>query len=149
MAPTCRATPRGERSISTSTPQAPPHGVSRVPTAAVWTKDDDGLVQPWHGFVWCNPPFSNATPWADRFMSHGCGIWLGPVANSGWHDRMMRTSDAVVILKDFAFIAPTHAGKRSSMPLSMHGYGNRALEALRRFVDAAPSAGVLVERIAP
>lgn len=127
-------------------PASPPLGISRVPTAAVWTKDDDGLVRPWHGFVWLNPPFSAPTPWADRFIAHSHGIWLGPVANSAWHDRMCRTSDAVVMLRDFAFIAPDHAGRRSSMPLSMHGFGARAVAALRRFTQAAPTSGVLLTR---
>lgn len=125
-------------------PASPPLGVSRVPTKAVWTKDDDGLVQPWHGFVWLNPPFSIATPWANRFIAHADGIWLGPNANAAWHDRMTRLSDAMVLLRDFAFIAPTHAGKRSSMPLSMHAFGDRAHEALRRFQENAPDAGVLL-----
>jgi hypothetical protein len=128
-------------------PASPPLGVSLVPTAAVWTKDDDGLTQPWRGFVWCNPPFSKATPWADRFIAHAEGIWLGPVANSDWHVRMTNASDAMVLMRDLAFIAPTHAGRRSSMPLSMHGFGARAVAALRRFVDRQPSAGVLLQRV--
>lgn len=127
-------------------PASPPLGISQVPTDAVWTKDDDGLTQPWHGFVWCNPPFSNATAWADRFMEHASGIWLGPVANGGWHDRMTRASDAMVLLRDFAFIGANHAQKRSSMPLSMHGFGARAVKALCRFEYAAPTAGVLLIR---
>lgn len=127
-------------------PASPPLGVSRVPTAAVWTKNDDGLTKPWHGFVWLNPPFSHSTPWADRFMAHRNGLWLGPIANAAWHDAMTRTSDAVVLLRDFAFIAPDHAGKRSSMPLSMHAYGARAVAALRRFATNTPDAGVLVVR---
>lgn len=127
-------------------PASPPLGVSRVPTAAVWTKNDDGLTQPWHGFVWLNPPFSTATPWADRFMAHADGIWLGPVANSDWHIRMTRTSDAMVLLRDFAFIGINHAQKRSSMPLSLHGYGPRAAAALHRFTERQPDAGVLLAR---
>jgi hypothetical protein len=128
-------------------PASPPLGVSQVPTAAVWTKDDDGLTRLWRGFVWCNPPFSTATPWAERFIAHANGIWLGPVANSGWHDRMTRKSDAMVLLRDFAFIGINHAQKRSSMPLSMHGFGDRAVTALRRFADRQPAAGVLLERV--
>lgn len=127
-------------------PASPPLGISQVPTAAVWTKEDDGLTQPWHGFVWLNPPFSHSTPWADRFMRHGCGIWLGPVANAAWHDQMTRTSDAVILLRDFAFIGSNHAMKRSSMPLSMHGCGPRAVAALRRFAHRQPAAGVLLTR---
>lgn len=127
-------------------PASPPLGVSKVPTTAVWTKADDGLTKPWHGFVWCNPPFSNSTPWADRFIEHGCGIWLGPIANAAWHDRMTRSSGAMVLLRDFPFIAPDHKGKRSAMPLSMHSFGPRGAAALRRFADAAPDAGVLMTR---
>lgn len=129
-------------------PASPPLGVSQVPTVVVWTKADDGLTQPWHGFVWCNPPFSNATAWADRFIAHRSGIWLGPVANGRWHDEMTRASDAMVLLRDFAFIGNNHAQKRSSMPLSMHGFGPRAVAALHRFSIAAPTAGVLMERAA-
>lgn len=114
----------------------------------MWTKDDDGLTKPWHGFVWCNPPFSHGTPWAERFLAHGCGIWLGPVANAAWRDRMLRSSDAVILLRDFAFTHPTHAGKRSSMPLSMHAFGDRARRALERFANTLPASGVLLERVA-
>ena len=128
-------------------PASPPLGVSQVPTARVWTKGDDGLTRPWDGFIWCNPPFSNATPWADRFIQGlRQGIWLGPVANSGWHDRMTRASDAMVLLRDFAFIGINHAQKRSSMPLSMHGFGPRAVDALHRFTERQPDAGVLLTR---
>jgi phage N-6-adenine-methyltransferase len=27
-----------------------------------YTRDQDGLSQPWHGRVWCNPPYGRATP---------------------------------------------------------------------------------------
>lgn len=127
-------------------PASPELGISQVPTESVWTKDDDGLTKPWFGFVWCNPPFSHSKAWADRFIEHRNGIWLGPVANGEWHDRMTRASDALVLLRDFAFIAPTHAGKRSSMPLSLHGFGARAVAALERFQEQAPAAGVLLCR---
>jgi len=50
------------------------------------------------------------------------------------------------MLRDFAFIAPDHKGKRSAMPLSMHGFGSRATAALRRFAVSAPTAGVLMTR---
>ena len=86
--------------------------------------------------------------WADRFMEHGSGIWLGPVANSGWHDEMTRKSDAMILLRDFTFIGNNHAQKRSSMPLSMHGFGPRAVVALARFTTRQPAAGVLLERAA-
>lgn len=47
------------------------------PTAAVhYTEADDGLSMPWHGFVWCNPPYSNVRPWLERMAAHSKGIAL-------------------------------------------------------------------------
>ncbi|MER3389962.1 MAG: hypothetical protein RJQ01_07995 [Microcella sp.] len=120
-----------------------------VPARNRFTREDDGLSQPWAGFVWCNPPFSNATPWADRFIAHGCGLWLGPVANAAWFDRMLRASTEVWLMRDFAFVHPTHAGKRSSMPLAMFGFGTRAASAIDRAAKALPTAGVVVVRKEP
>jgi len=33
---------------------------------AFYTKNDDGLVMPWRGRVWCNPPYSDPGPWVRR-----------------------------------------------------------------------------------
>lgn len=32
--------------------------------------EQDGLSMPWRGNVWCNPPYSDPAPWADRMMEH-------------------------------------------------------------------------------
>jgi hypothetical protein len=32
--------------------------------------EQDGLSMPWTGNVWCNPPYSDPAPWADRMMQH-------------------------------------------------------------------------------
>ena len=31
-----------------------------------FTIDDDGLTQPWFGFVWCNPPYSDIAAWVEK-----------------------------------------------------------------------------------
>ena len=127
-------------------PASPVDAETHVPAIDRYTRVDDGLAQVWHGFVWCNPPYSNSTPWAERFVAHGDGIWLGPFANAKWLHRMLRTADAIWLMRDFAFEHPTHAGKRSSMPLAMFGYGVRASVAIDRAARALPDAGVLVDR---
>ena len=34
---------------------------------AYWTRENDGLIQPWSGHrVWCNPPFSSIEPWVEK-----------------------------------------------------------------------------------
>jgi site-specific DNA-methyltransferase (adenine-specific) len=34
--------------------------------AHFFTKDDDGLRQPWSGTVWCNPPYSQLKSWVAK-----------------------------------------------------------------------------------
>ncbi len=114
-----------------------------VPARRKITALEDGLTQPWHGRVWLNPPFSSATQWADRFIAHRCGLFLGPVANSAWCTRLMAAADLVWFMRDFAFVHPTHAGKRSSMPLFMASMGELETVALRRLACSGRHDGVL------
>jgi len=41
-----------------------------------YTKEDDGLSQPWFGNVWLNPPFSEKTPWYKKLVDE---YWNGDV----------------------------------------------------------------------
>jgi hypothetical protein len=42
-----------------------------------YNKHDNGLVQPWHGRVWCNPPYGRETAgWMRRMAEHNNGIAL-------------------------------------------------------------------------
>lgn len=45
--------------------------------ATMFTKEDDGLAQPWFGRVWCNPPYDrDAVQWMRKLAQHGCGTAL-------------------------------------------------------------------------
>jgi DNA N-6-adenine-methyltransferase (Dam) len=126
---------------------APIEGGDFVPTLRRYTRNDDGLAQPWHGFVWCNPPFSHSTAWAEQFIDHANGLWLGPVANSAWMTSMAQAADRLWLMRDFAFHHPTHAGKRSSMPLAMVAIGARAVTAIDHAARLlGPDVGVLLVR---
>lgn len=131
-------------------PAAPVEGGDHVPAAARFTRLDDGLAQPWHGFVWLNPPFSQSTAWADRFQGHGHGLWLGPVANARWFVELSGAASRVWLMRDFAFDHPTHAGRRSSMPLGMIALGDRAAAAIDRAAKRlGPAAGTVVHPARP
>lgn len=41
-----------------------------VPATDYWTRADNGLVQPWHGNVYMNPPYGDEIPpWIDRMVA--------------------------------------------------------------------------------
>lgn len=52
--------------------------------------NQDGLILPWNGFVYCNPPFSQKEIWIKKMIDHNNGIlilpergsapWFGPLA---------------------------------------------------------------------
>jgi len=130
-------------------PASPGHGGGDcVPAVMKVTREMDGLTYPWVGRVWLNPPFSNATPWADKFIAHGQGVFLGPVANAAWCIRLMSAADVVWFMRDFPFTHPTHAGKRSSMPLFMAAIDRHGeADAVRSLALSGRHEGVLFSAV--
>lgn len=128
-------------------PASPVGGGDHVPAAYRITRLEDGLARPWHGYVWCNPPFSNGTPWADRFRAHGDGVWLGPIANARWFVDLARAADVLYLCRDIAFDHPTHAGRRSSMPLAFVALGARGEAAVTRLARSGRIGGALVTNV--
>lgn len=58
-------------------PAAPPGGVPWVPATHHFSVQDDGLVQPWQGRVWMNPPYGRGTGrWLRKLAGHGDGLAL-------------------------------------------------------------------------
>lgn len=71
-----------------------------VPARRFLSPEQDGLVQTWHGFVWCNPPFggrNGVVPWLDRFVVHGNGIVLvNALTSAGWFHDYAPQMDAIL-----------------------------------------------------
>lgn len=68
-----------------------------------YTKEDDGLVQPWNGRVWCNPPYSRRliTPFIRRMAEHGNGIALifNRMDIALWHDVIFPTASSMLVMR--------------------------------------------------
>lgn len=58
-------------------PCAAPDGAIGTTNYAL-ERGQDGLRLDWHGFVFCNPPFSQKLAWAERMISHYNGMLLLP-----------------------------------------------------------------------
>lgn len=51
--------------------------------------EDNGLLLPWSGTVFVNPPFSELQAWIGRFILHGNGVLLVPARiEVGWFWRL-------------------------------------------------------------
>lgn len=68
-----------------------------------YTKEDDGLKQPWYGRVWCNPPYSQPALYlfCNRMASHGNGILLifARTGNKVWQEIIFPKATAVLFLR--------------------------------------------------
>lgn len=107
---------------------APPGGVPWVPADAFFTLEDDGLTKPWHGRVWMNPPYSQATAWVRRFIEHGHGIALVGHAKSAWHPLLWAKADACAMPFEYW----DFVGGSIFMPVWFAAFGEECVEALSR-----------------
>ena len=68
-----------------------------------YTKRDNGLVLPWFGRVFCNPPYSRklVEPFIRKMAQHGNGIALvfNRMDIAMWHDVIFPTADAMLVLR--------------------------------------------------
>lgn len=104
-----------------------------VPAEQVFTEQEDGLAQDWHGTVWCNPPYSNATPWATRMIAHGDGLMLSHVPMNGqWCVDVWNNCDGVRFFQAMEFDRPDGSSYRPMYWLQMAAFGPVALDALSR-----------------
>jgi phage N-6-adenine-methyltransferase len=79
---------------------------------AYWTKSDDGLLQPWHGRVWVNPPYSNPRPWIEKAISASSRgevrrvvmLLPGSTDTTWFHDLVMPHADLIFMRGRIRFL---------------------------------------------
>ena len=99
--------------------------------------NDDGLSQPWHGRVWCNPPFGReAVKWLNRMVQHGNGIALVPARTETamFYTCVWGAADAVLFIKGrphFHHPSGERAAFNSGAPICLIAYGKHNADVLR------------------
>ena len=115
---------------------APSGGVPWIPCKRYFTENDDGLAQDWHGFVWCNPPYSAPTRWLDKLRVHGDGIIVVRAdLSSGAYYRAFTQADTLHVPDGRLQFVNAHGGRTDAtvtFSTVLLGFGDRAGEALKR-----------------
>jgi phage N-6-adenine-methyltransferase len=115
---------------------ASPKGGSHVPADRYYTQEDNGLVQPWSGRVWMNPPYSLTTPWVHKFIDNGHGVALLVVSRSKWFQALWDVSDAIVPTPhDLKFDRPDGTSTRISFQTFLFAMGDDCVKAINRVAD--------------
>jgi len=111
---------------------SPPNGPPNTPCREYFTQLQNGLIQPWYGSVYLNPPFTDITPWVNKWLSHGNGVLLVPFSKSKWFDKLWN-SDAAVIALPYNLKFDDPKGGRGSIFVGclMAALGDTNIKALR------------------
>jgi len=106
-----------------------------IPATRHLTKADNGLVKPWNGGVWLNPPYDeNMVQWATRFVKHGNGIWLSFARTDTQWFRVLESKRVVLVLKPgrikFVPGIPTANNDRPGAPSVFAAMGEKYITAV-------------------
>ncbi len=102
-----------------------------------FTVEDNGLLQPWHGRIWCNPPFGReAVKWLRRMVEHGNGVALVPARTETvmFYECVWGVSDAVLFIRGrphFHRVDGSRAPFNSGAPICLVAYGRDNADVLR------------------
>jgi hypothetical protein len=116
-----------------------------------YTIEDDGLVQPWVGRVWLNPPYGRAAEGFIRKLSeHGNGIALiaARVETDWFHRWVWQKADAVMFPRGrFSFWHPNGEPSKanSGHPSVLVAYGEDNVVWLQRAAADPRLLGVFVD----
>lgn len=91
--------------------------------AATWyTQTENGLMQPWAGRVWLNPPYSAPTKWVDRLLTfYRTGdvtqalVLTNAYTETGWWQRLAREGVMLFFAGRLEFWHPEKEGGRNRM----------------------------------
>lgn len=101
---------------------------TNVPAKTYYTIRHNGLIAPWFGNVWMNPPFSKPLPWVQKFMAHANGIALLPTSTGKWQLQIWNDpNNKWVMLEPMKF-----DGYKNTLPTRCYliAYGEQNIKAI-------------------
>jgi hypothetical protein len=102
-----------------------------------YTVMDNGLVQPWEGRVWCNPPYGlEAAQWLARCADHGNAMALifARTETRMFFDHVWPKAQAVLFLEGrlyFHHVCGRRASANAGAPSVLVAYGSANAECLK------------------
>ena len=110
---------------------APINNIDHVPAKNRYT--EQSLELPWTGLVWMNPPYSNATPWIDKFIDHTNGSALLHCSKSKWFNKIWSEANGIIAMPpNFKFERPDGTQRSIAFQTFMFAFGQESVEALNR-----------------
>ncbi|WP_028023755.1 DNA N-6-adenine-methyltransferase [Enterovibrio calviensis] len=107
------------------------------PTAdSHFTLIDDGLVQDWFGFVWCNPPYGSQTQhWLKKMAEHNNGVALvfARTETKMFFESVWPKAQAIFFIQSrikFCFPDGRQARENCGAPSVLVAYGKEAVRRL-------------------
>lgn len=117
-----------------------------------YTLKDNGLIQPWNGIVWCNPPYGPHTQkWVRRLSEYRNGIALifARVETKLWQEHIFTTADGYLFpRRRIAFAHPDGKTPNSSSgaPSAFIAWGEQCRSALIELCDTGLIPGAYLDR---
>jgi len=104
-----------------------------VPAARFYDAAENGLVQPWQGCVWVNPPYGPVLPrFLHRLVEHGNGLALLPARTEtrAFQAAAPRATVVCFLRERLHFIREDGLQARSTYPSVLLAFGDQAAAAL-------------------